>query len=185
MNLIDRWALGSCVTLDLDTSDPIFFPKPGRPPTVPPYAKYCEPCPIVNFCLSYALIYDEEGVWGNTTKNQRDHLLSRYPELRDRLIQEASEQGWYFPRQTVEELIQPSVPEEDILPDTSLDDLEFPDPPELEFVFLFDFEQELPLQTPPVENMPLDELQVEPLLEDSPNDQLSDSSEFRFEFELL
>lgn len=184
MEIIDRWEKGACVGLDVNTSDAIFFPKPGRPRKEPPYVQYCGFCPIVNFCLSYALIYDEEGIWGNTTKNQRDLLLQKSPHLRDALIQEARFQGWYVARKTVDELTHYQDHQTDDLPIPEEDTWFDIEPPET-LLFLFDFETELPLQTPLIESIPPALSPMEPEPSNSPNDLSVGPTLFRFEFELL
>lgn len=98
-----RWAYARCAGLTKAESDAVFFVSSGRPRKVPLYEKFCGPCPIKNFCLSYAIVYEEEGVWGGMTKTQRDQLS---PKVQEALIVEAKRQGWYVERLPVEKLIQ-------------------------------------------------------------------------------
>lgn len=104
-----RWAYARCAGMPSDEADKTFFLSSGRPRKTPLHEKLCGSCPIVNFCLSYALVYDEEGIWGGMTKTQRDHLLEKNPTLQDRLIEEAKYQGWYVPRLSVEKLIDLAI----------------------------------------------------------------------------
>lgn len=34
----------------------------------------CYSCPVITKCLNYAIKYEEHGVWGGTTANQRDQF---------------------------------------------------------------------------------------------------------------
>lgn len=104
-----RWAYARCAGMPNDEADKTFFLSSGRPRKTPLHEQLCGSCPIVNFCLSYALVYDEEGIWGGMTKTQRDHLLEKNPTLQDRLIEEAKYQGWYVPRLSVEKLIDLAI----------------------------------------------------------------------------
>lgn len=38
------------------------------------YEKTCIGCPVINQCKSYAIVHDEEGIWGGTTYRQRKAL---------------------------------------------------------------------------------------------------------------
>lgn len=104
-----RWAYARCAGMPSQEADKTFFVSSGRPKKIPLHQEFCGSCPIVNFCLSYALVYDEEGIWGGMSKTQRDHLLEKNPDLRDRLIEEAQLQGWYVPRLSVEKLIDLAI----------------------------------------------------------------------------
>jgi hypothetical protein len=89
-----RWASkGACVNLDPVTADNIFFDtKSGRPSKDNAWSPYCSNCPVTNKCLEWALVNDVEGVWGNTTKNQRDSLfLANY---KAELMERAQREGW-------------------------------------------------------------------------------------------
>lgn len=89
--------------------------------------KYCRDshgnakCPVLDECLSYALVHDERGIWGGTTEGQRKRefnvlfvgiLKTRYREAG--LLES---RGWVEPRQErtmaqSEEFDRPNVPEE-------------------------------------------------------------------------
>jgi len=98
-----KWAYARCANLPFEEADKIFFVASGRPRKKPLYEEFCSSCPIINFCLSYAIVHDEEGTWGGMTKTQRDHLG---PEVRDRLTVEAKYQGWYEERPSIDELVR-------------------------------------------------------------------------------
>ena len=135
MDLTDRWAKGKCTSLALKDSkryDKVFFIGSGRPRSNPEHEGYCGACPIQYFCLSYALIYDELGVWGNTTKSQRDHLVGSTPDLIPHLIEEAKNQGWYSPKPRLEEFLPSTRQLRDSgdleqFADTSLEELDMPE----------------------------------------------------------
>jgi len=61
----------NCTGLSIQEKDRVFFPGRGRPYRTSPHEKYCVACPVVKECLEYALVHREEGVWGNTTLDQR------------------------------------------------------------------------------------------------------------------
>lgn len=98
-----KWAYARCASLTAEESDKIFFLSSGRPKKVPAHRAFCDGCPIINFCLSYAIVHDEEGIWGGMTKNQRD-LLGQ--DVKNRLIVEAKNQGWFEERLSVDELVR-------------------------------------------------------------------------------
>lgn len=53
-----------------------FFPDSGIGDL--PYIRevFCSRCPVVQQCLTYALVHDEYGIWGGTSRAERD----RYPK---------------------------------------------------------------------------------------------------------
>lgn len=180
-----RWAYARCAGLTKAESDAVFFVSSGRPRKVPLYEKFCGACPIVNFCLSYAIIYDEEGTWGGMTKTQRD-LLG--PEVKEALIQEAKHQGWYVERIPVEKLIEVArvrqtqreaevlveVPEFDLFELAEFDLFAGPQQ--------FRSEPEYVEQTPLVQHKPSVQLPAAVHLQDYDNDQYEDSSVSLFGF---
>lgn len=36
--------------------------------------RICDQCPVLKLCLAYALEHHEEGIWGGTSKKQRQRL---------------------------------------------------------------------------------------------------------------
>lgn len=100
-----RWAdRGACSGLARRNPrlyDRIFFPEKGRPAAHPDYEKYCSDCPVRAMCYKYAVVNDLDGVWGNTTKAERDLI----PDTVRMLIEkEARELGY------IEHFAAPSVP---------------------------------------------------------------------------
>lgn len=55
-------------------------------------------CPVKDQCFKFALIYNEFGIWGGTTKESREQLIEQQPQLRLVLIQEAIALGIFEPR---------------------------------------------------------------------------------------
>jgi hypothetical protein len=76
-----------------------YFPERGVNPTNA--RSICPQCPVVDECLSYGIIYDEDGIWGGLTRKERKRL--KY--LRQQLIQQAKDLGLYEHRPSVEELL--------------------------------------------------------------------------------
>lgn len=89
-----RWASkGACVNLDPMKADEIFFDtKPGRPSKENAWSPYCSNCPVTQKCFEWALVNNVEGVWGNTTKNQRDSLFLL--EYKTELLKKAQQEEW-------------------------------------------------------------------------------------------
>ena len=93
---MEGWAnLGSCRGLaDTDSvrADHIFFVTRGRPKINPLFIQYCSQCPVRVQCLYFAIANNEYGVWGGTTKNQRDLLPLDY---RLKIVEKAKREGWF------------------------------------------------------------------------------------------
>lgn len=51
-----------------------------------PSKKMCAGCPVRNECLAHALEYDEPGIWGGTTKKERDLMRAEVPTARLRAM---------------------------------------------------------------------------------------------------
>lgn len=73
-----KWmAEAGCVNLAVE-----FVPPPGRPNKPPTPSEQaaiavCRTCPVRKECLDYAVEHDEAGIWGGTTEQDRQHLLSQ------------------------------------------------------------------------------------------------------------
>lgn len=60
-------------------ADPeLFFPVQRAPEFAEPAKAVCRRCEVVRDCLGYGLTYDVDGVWGATTKAERDELRSKH-----------------------------------------------------------------------------------------------------------
>lgn len=56
-----------------------FFPEGGRPSNRGK-KKFCAGCPVREQCLDWALVHEEQGIWGGLTEKERERLvLSRLP----------------------------------------------------------------------------------------------------------
>lgn len=126
-----QWSKSACAGLarqDPEKYDQIFFPR-GRPRKKPYHEQYCSNCPIVNSCLAFAVVHNMSGVWGNYTTTERNLLANQKvgdQTLREVLLQQAQEEGWFDPvLLKIEEEDQLfEVLEEEFLP--PLEELEFP-----------------------------------------------------------
>lgn len=134
----NRWADAACRGLG-KKEQAYFFPKKGRPSNTPKYQKYCGVCPIRLFCLAYALVHDEDGVWGGFTKAERDRLLINQPFLKTRLMTEAKTQGWFENRVPIDEIVQAVRQPEEALEVEQSEQM-------VEFAVVLDFV--IPAQTP-------------------------------------
>lgn len=68
-------AEGAC----LDAKDPeAWFPHPGTPwaDLAEPLAA-CAGCPVRRSCLASALLHEEAGIWGGTTRTERRPAIQR------------------------------------------------------------------------------------------------------------
>ena len=54
-----------------EESTAMFFPAPGASGKVNQARAICQPCPVRQACLAYALAEDMVGVWGGTTDQER------------------------------------------------------------------------------------------------------------------
>lgn len=66
----------------------------------------CKGCPVASECFQYAVVYNERGVWGGTSYQERKNIIKRNPEFRDYLIQEARHLGLYETRFSIASYIE-------------------------------------------------------------------------------
>lgn len=64
----------------------------------------CSACPVKTDCLIWALLYNEYGIWGGTSRQDRDKLYSR--KDRDLLIESAKKQKQFYLQHTPGSLIR-------------------------------------------------------------------------------
>jgi hypothetical protein len=87
------WHRASCRALEPGDTQDIFFPR-GRPAKNPRWKKYCDICQIRTLCLKWAIVHEEDGVWGGTTQTERQN----FPQtIRQEYLAEAKTSGWYSP----------------------------------------------------------------------------------------
>jgi hypothetical protein len=60
--------------LTYEEADELFFPSRGK--SAAQAKSFCRDCPVRLECLEFSLIYNEQGVFGGTTENERN----AYPE---------------------------------------------------------------------------------------------------------
>lgn len=65
----------------------------------------CNFCPVKQECLIWALMYNEEGLWGATTKEERKLFGKEYPEYVKSLTIAAKRFKWWFPLPSVKEIL--------------------------------------------------------------------------------
>lgn len=62
----------------------------------------CHHCPVKSQCLTWALMYKEEGIWGGTTFEERRRLLPYYNI--EALKSRAVHFGVYYPKRSAKEV---------------------------------------------------------------------------------
>jgi len=63
----------------------------------------CLGCPVKKDCLNYALLYKECGIWGGTTKKDRDRILLVAPQIYHLLRIQAIQAGVLEHRYTIDQ----------------------------------------------------------------------------------
>jgi WhiB family transcriptional regulator, redox-sensing transcriptional regulator len=86
-----------------DQPDTLFFTGVGQNPTAA--RRLCAMCPVQEDCLYYALIYDELGVWGGFSEDERKGLK----HLKSKLIKEAKDLGLFEIRVPLDEPLHLSL----------------------------------------------------------------------------
>lgn len=91
----------ACLGLDPE----LFFPVQSAPEFAEPAKTVCRRCEVVRDCLGYGLTYEVDGVWGATTKAERDQLRAKHrltphpvltPQLGDNVVADVARlQGGY------------------------------------------------------------------------------------------
>lgn len=135
--------LAECLGVDPE----IFFPQQGRPKKEPEYKPICARCTVRQDCFEYAVVHEEDGVWGGSTTSERNRL---HPQVKKILTEQAKTQGWFEVHLTPELLFGPpggwSTPVIETLYFGDLPDFEIP---------------EFDLEFGPLPSKPLEELPVE------------------------
>ena len=101
MDVLDRvqrprseWQKESrCNELTVKQAEKIFWNLPkGRPGKNPPHKVYCLGCPVMMECLNFGIVHKEHGVWGGSTRTQREKLPR---PIVQGLEQKARQEGWF------------------------------------------------------------------------------------------
>lgn len=91
MRDIQKWrAKGNCADLTPEESDKYFFLDRGGSP-MKTRALFCDSCPVKKMCFEYAVLHDEDGIWGGATEKERKIVA---PFLRPSLKERAQREGW-------------------------------------------------------------------------------------------
>ena len=72
----------------------IFDQHQGRPQKRAPWWDYCNRCVVKLNCLAFAIVHNEEGIWGGTTESQRKRLS---PLVKSQMLAQAQAAGWFEP----------------------------------------------------------------------------------------
>lgn len=89
---VDARKLSKCGPTPIPEADRLFWLGQGGSPLKG--RSFCLDCPIIDMCKNYAIVHDEEGIWGGTTKKERDEILAEMPQLREILTERARQEGW-------------------------------------------------------------------------------------------
>jgi len=71
-------AFARCSKLTPETKDKLFFYSTGGSPSKA--KKFCNLCPVKGPCRDFAILYQEEGVWGGTTDDERQVFRTMMPD---------------------------------------------------------------------------------------------------------
>jgi len=105
-------ARARCGKLSLAESKEMFEQKQGRPLRQPPWRDFCNGCPVKQNCFAYAVVHEEDGIWGGQTKRQRNKIS---PLVRTQMTEQAIRSGWL--EYSVEIVLAPTVDFEFDFPD--------------------------------------------------------------------
>jgi len=67
-------ARARCKDLNADESDALFFLTTGK--SAKAAREFCNGCEVQSQCIDYAVYYNESGVWGGTTDEERNRIRS-------------------------------------------------------------------------------------------------------------
>lgn len=68
--------------------------------------KTCKSCPVIGDCLAYSIVYDEHGVWGGLTEDERKQMIKRNPLMQLNLRREARALGIFENRFSAADQLQ-------------------------------------------------------------------------------
>lgn len=103
MRDLQGWrAFGKCRTLTYEQVNKMFFYGSGGSPVRG--RRFCSTCPVKNECRDFAILYEEVGLWGGTTDDERAMIRSMMPEYVLLLRKEAQEKHRLEIRESVNAL---------------------------------------------------------------------------------
>lgn len=72
---------GACFGLETD----LFYPEPRiqDQEQLAVVKKICRSCPVQQACLDWALQYEQYGIWGGTSENERRRMRAAGPRKRN------------------------------------------------------------------------------------------------------
>jgi hypothetical protein len=88
-----------CSVLTTEQKDKLFFYGPGGSPVRA--RRFCQNCPVKSQCRDFAILYEEEGIWGGTTDDERQLFRTMMPDYVLLLKKEALEHHNLEVRETV------------------------------------------------------------------------------------
>lgn len=73
---VDWYARAECALLGIHPET--FFPKKtDSVKRIELATDVCKQCAVRGQCLEFALAHNEQGIWGGTTEDERDHIMRR------------------------------------------------------------------------------------------------------------
>jgi hypothetical protein len=120
---IQEWRqYGNCAKLEPEEADDFFFLGRGGSP-MKARQNFCDGCPVKQNCFEFAIVHDENGIWGGATEKERKIVA---PFLRPALEAKARLEGWLEERRQAPIVLQQSDsgPTEYQLPQEILDDID-------------------------------------------------------------
>lgn len=112
---------GACLYVSEEKRKEFLEYREGRPSKNDPRKEICEGCPVRAECLAYAIVHDEFGIWGGTSKGERQKLPQK---IKKQLTEKAIEEGWYNPLKDYLPQVQYATPAP--IEEETLDSLECP-----------------------------------------------------------
>jgi hypothetical protein len=75
MESINSWRFkGACYGFNVN----FFFPHSQK---ASESKKFCTDCPVKSLCKTYAVSHDEYGIWGGTTRHERERYNPKFIEI--------------------------------------------------------------------------------------------------------
>lgn len=104
MDIEPGWQLRSkCRELSAEDADEMFFYGKGKRSNKA--KEYCKTgCPVYFSCLRYALLYNEEGIWAGTTKQERNRVKPEVIAVIRKRALEAGTLEWRPHQEEAEEI---------------------------------------------------------------------------------
>ena len=85
---------GLCVDAEASLREKFSDFRGGRPSKDDERKTLCAECPVRAECLAFAIVHDEYGIWGGTTKGEREKAPAN---LKSQLMKKAIAEDWFLP----------------------------------------------------------------------------------------